>query len=362
MTAFLGRLLVYSAVLLAANPVMATTTPSALDQLVTRRDALIEEFRRSDASTFSSVAPYVVAFRQGMSPVVNELEQLASSRTGKERLEVQVELAKALALANRTDDAARLFDSIAPKLERLGDRERAFKSWIGAARNHQSGRRFEAAAEAFRRAAEVVGSDPTPRQRQDLASYAAEFQESRGELEAALVSGFEADRTALNNEDRYFAGLALSTIFEKLGKSCDERRLVDTRSLEAGDDGWGACRRATAAAVRWDQRAKEVARANGWRLLAQMKNDLSLSPGSALWETNRRLDQKFADTVIARPRTATDVLVSELFWTSAGSPSDGAKTELSLLLGSIQATANAIAFASTPTTLIAQANAADLQR
>ena len=355
MTAFLRRVLVCSAALLTTTPVVAAP-PSKVDELVARRDALVEEFRHSDASTFSGVVPYMVALRQGMSNVVTDFEQLASSRTGKDRLDVQVELAKALALAGRRDDAVRLFESIAPQFDRLGDPERAFRSWIGAARNHQSERRFGKAAEAFRRAAEVAGSSPTPRQSHDLASYAAEFQDGRGELEAALLSGFEADRTALNNEDRYYAGLSLASTFGKLAKSCDERRLVDARSLEAGDDGWGACRRATAAAFRWDRRAKEAASANGWRLLAQMKTDLSLSPGAQMWESNLKHDRTFAASVIAHPRTAGDVLVSERFWTAVGT-----QAELGQMLDSIQATADTVGLASNPTTLMGRASAADLQ-
>jgi len=360
MTAFLHRVWICSAALLAATPAAAAPA-SQVDRLVAQRDALIEQFRRSDASTFSSVAPYILTLRQGMGPVVTQFEQLASTRTGKQRLDVQIELAKALALVNRKDDAARLFESIAPQFARLGDRERAFKSWIGAARNHQDMRRFEAAAEAYRHAAEVAGSSPTPRQRQDLASYAAEFQEGRGELEAALVSGFEADQTALNAEDRYYAALELASTFGSLAKTCDERRLVDARSLEAGDDGWGACRRAVAAAKRWDLRAKEAARASGWRLLAQMQTDLSLSPGALAWENNLKLDQKFAASAIARPRSAKDVLVSEHFWTSAAGAGGGAEAQIGQLLDSIQATADTIAFATSPTILISQANSAELQ-
>ena len=116
-----------------------------------------------------------------------------------------------------------------------------------------------AADDALQQAVQVAGPNPSCEQRYDLADYLAHLQVARGELEAGLASALAAGRDAVTEEERFYAASDTADAFLQFATSCDYHKLVDARSSDLDDDGWGACRRAVAAADEYYARAAEIA-------------------------------------------------------------------------------------------------------
>jgi hypothetical protein len=178
---------------------------------------------------------------------------------------------------------------------------------------------YHAASRAFERATDIAGDAPSPKQLLALLSYGAQLHAMRGEIGAQLVDTLFALQQATGAEDRFYAELDVADTLQKLAEGCDPRPLIDAKSAEGGDDLYGACRRAVAAAHAFYGRACETAAVLGWTALAHemqgFQHRLALS--LRLIEMGART-ARLVSTDVFCPQAPDDVLASRDFQPLAG--------------------------------------------
>jgi len=82
-----------------------------------------------------------------------------------------------------------------------------------------------------------------------------------------VIDALNAIRLSSDPKDRFFLELDLADGLQKSATSCDYRPLVDAQTSEDGDDAYGACRRAVAAARTAYQQAGSTAASLRWAYL-----------------------------------------------------------------------------------------------
>ena len=258
-TAFLFALLMPVAGSANADP--------GLQRLVNEREQWLEGARRTGTQDLPQLAKLDAS-----------LEQLLAQRSGAERLQVQIELAKVRRQRGEAAQAASLFEATAVAAADAGRSGLAFDAWIGALRAYSDLNDIEATERSYDQAIKAAGRRPTPKQAYDIASYGSEVFDRRGENEAALVASLEATGLAVSGPDRFTAQQETANAFLKLAESCDDRPLVDSLSIDDADR-WGACRRAVRAAQNAFAAAERTANGLGWKWLAAQVGALRRNSG-----------------------------------------------------------------------------------
>ena len=209
-----------------------------VDAFRARREAYIDEFRRTGELPSGL-----------MSALAAELETTSASLPAGNRGALLFELATLQRIQGGFAEAIATYRQAIEDAGGIGDV--AFDAWIGIARAHAYGTKDHGvAAEAFQSAVDVAGPDPSRQHRYTMADYLSQLQSGRGELEAALVNALQADRLADSDLERFYAELDTGDVLQQFAQSCDYRQLVDAKTFSGeADDGWGACRRAVAAAA-----------------------------------------------------------------------------------------------------------------
>lgn len=258
----------------------------------------------------------------------------------EERSALMFELATVQRLQGRFEDAIVSYQAAIENAS--GGNEVVFDAWIGIARAHAYGARDHgAAASAFRHAIDVAGATPSRKQRYDLADYAAQLQSGRGELDAALINGLEANRLAETDEERFYARLDTGDVLQQFVQSCDYRPLMDTKTIAGGDaDRWGACRRAIDAIRSYYLGARQMAERLGWDFLRGLADQQigGLVFRQALIEQSASMD-RIGKASVFDAEDVGDVLVSEEFVSGASTLTD--IPALADLIGSVVADAEA---------------------
>ena len=242
----------------------------------------------------------------------SQLRAALSATPPGNRSELLYELATIQRIQGQFKDAAKTYQLAIN--DAFGRSDVLFDAWIGMARTYSYGTSDLGAAErAFQRAVEVAGANPTRKRRFEMADYASQLQERRGELEAALVSALEANRLAGNDEERFSAQFDTGGVLMQFANSCDYRRLVDAKSVsDLSDDGWGACRRTVAAASSYYARARDTAERLGWDYFQQMSEEFitgNLRARLSLIESKASIDKAMHPDVF----NAEQVVVNEAF-------------------------------------------------
>ena len=347
--------------LVAASMARAASIQPALQGLIAQEGRLVEDFRRTDGQDLTDIASAAEIFRAKAAVLAAKYDALVQAAQGRERVLAQTEQATTLLHMSRAEPAAALAEQAAREAERLGDPATAFRDWMVAARAQDDQRRYQVAEGDYERAVTAAGAAPTPKERSDIATYRSQLQERRGEYEAALVSAYQADRYAVTEEDRYYAATALSDSFFKLANSCGERLLIDARSADAGDDGTGACRRAVVATRRWEDRAKMIARANGWTLLvAGATKSMDVAAGSPMWEGRLQISRRVVADALFQPTDPARVAVTETFWTSLPDTLGANGAPFAQLLGQIRGAQAVLGSEPDPTSLTLKADEVEL--
>jgi CHAT domain-containing protein len=266
----------------------------SIDPLRAEREAYIEHFRIHGRQELERVR----TLEARLQAVVRESEGPL-----KVKASALYELATVQRLTNRFGEAIGTYQQAAATAARLGLDDVAFDAWIGIARAYGT-RDHGRAKEAFRRAVDIAGSDPTPKQSYEMADYASQLQAGRGELEAALVNAIEANRLARNDEERFYAQLNVGDVLQKFAESCDYRKLIDAKTSAEGDS-WGACRRAVRAAESYYAEARDTAKRLGWNFLSEQADGFISALGVRLSLINQRASLERVST--AKAFTAQDV-------------------------------------------------------
>ena len=252
------------------------------------------------------------------SALEKKAETVVEGSEGELRARALFELATIRRLTNRFDEAIVTYQQAARIAAELGLDDVVFDAWIGVARAHAYGTRDHgSAAEAFRHASKIAGSEPSPKQAYDMADYASQLQSGRGELEAALVNAIEANRLASKDAERFYAQLDAGDVLQKFAESCDYRKLIDSKSASDEGDSWGACRRAVAAANAYYEEARDTAKRLGWNFLVQETEGFISRLGTRLFLINQRASfEKLGVAQVFTAQDVDDVLLNDDF--SAG--------------------------------------------
>jgi hypothetical protein len=256
----------------------------------------------------------------------NRVANLAGHCSGAALAQALVELGTMQRLREAFQTAIETLTEGAQLAVAAGRTDIAFAAYINIARAHAYGtKNYSAAATAFDCAAAAAGATATPKQRFDLANYRSHLEAGRGELDSAIVDSVEAVRAATSDDDRFYASLDLADALLKKAESCDYRPLSDARSHESGDDLYGACRRALAAADAQYTDARAIADRLGWRFLAQQVSSIQsqLQARAQLIELRARTHALMFPGPFA-PNTVHDVLVNENFAPTASQQPDAA--------------------------------------
>jgi len=297
--------------------IMASSEAIAVDPLEPlreEREAYIEYFRKHGEQQLERAVALEARLQSALQEAKgSSLEALAL-----------FELATMQRLTSRFDEAIVTFERSGETATRFGLNDAAFDAWIGVARAHAYGTRDHGAAvEAFRRAAEIAGSDPTPKQKYEMADYASQLRAGRGELEAALVSAIEANRFARDEAERFYAQLDAADVLQKFAESCDYRKLVDAKTASDEGDTWGACRRAVGAAKSYYEEARESARKLGWDFLLKETEGFISRLGMRLLLIDQRASfEKMGTAQVFTAQDIDDVLVNEDFAAGASELSE----------------------------------------
>ena len=153
-----------------------------LKQLRASRDECVSHFRIN--GIFDS---------EKAQDIETELERIVDECTGDLKAKAIFDLATIQTITNNFKDAIKNYETSAIYAERIGDMELTFDAWLGVARSHAYGTRDHgAAARAFELAIRNAGSEPTPKQRYEMAGYESQIQAGWGELAPALVNAINA--------------------------------------------------------------------------------------------------------------------------------------------------------------------------
>lgn len=216
------------------------------------RETYIDTYRRTGEHPLEPL----VALEQ-------ELFAVLDAAPAESRGSLLVEIASMQRLQFRLEEAIATYE--AALAEGVG-REVAFDAWIRIAQiRAQQTKDHGAADEALQNALAAAGENPTRKNRYELAANRALLQNARGEIEAALSNALEASRLAATDDERYFAEIGIGDTLGQFAQSCHYRQLIDAKTYsDESDDGWGACRRAVAAASKYYAQSAEIAARVGW--------------------------------------------------------------------------------------------------
>lgn len=234
-------------------------TVDTLEQLRAARESYINNFR-----IHGTLDP------EKARAIEKDIRVFIYGSDGEQRARALFELATIQRITNQFRTAIDNYESVVATAAALGNKGLLFDAWLGIARSHANGiLNHGAANEAFERAVVSAGMEPTPKQSYDMANYESQIQTGRGELEAALMNAFESIRLAQDNTDLFYAQLYMGDILQKFAESCDYRKLIDAKTYNAGEDSWGACRRAVSASKVYYMKAKQTAQELGWYFLVR---------------------------------------------------------------------------------------------
>ncbi len=308
---FLIALGVLHAGLLAAMVAsFAAIAADPLDQFRAEREAWINDFRVN--GTFDVAR---------LNPLIDALGAFSGHTVGEMRARVLLELGTLQRLKFDMAAAAATLKEAAEVAATVGLHDVVFDAWIGTARAQLAARNHGAAASALERATDAAGANPTDKQRSDLALLQAELLANRGEIEAGLVEAIQAVRLAQDGNGRFQAELQVGDDLDKLVNRCDLRLLRDSKSDEAQDDDWGACRRALALARSAYERAANTADGLGWHFLAARARQFQQDLSNQLSRFELRVQNlKQPDIVGFAPRSRRDVLVHRVFAAEMSGP------------------------------------------
>ena len=296
----LARSLLTVAVISCANSVSARTA-DPVAPFHTAVEAVVDRFRQTgevDAAALAEAA--------------RGLESHVQNTSGETHARALMQLGTVLRMSNDYQGAIKAQIEAAREAEALGLKDLAFDAWIGIYRANENGPNdHAAAAAAFDRAIDTAGAHPSDKQRAALAGYLAQFEIARGELEAGVIDALTATRLTKDPKDRFYSQLDLADGLDKLARSCDFRPLIDARSSEDGDDVYGACRRALAAARTVYEQAGSSAAALGWTaLVGQVRQfEHGLDQRGALIDMYAKR-QKMIPASLYHPHAVRDVLAT----------------------------------------------------
>jgi len=306
------RSIVLTMLLILVAPAMSQNEFPEIDSLRVLRDDYINHFRRTGE------------FRD---EIASQLERnataTADTATGELAARARYELATVLRLTGRFEEAITQFHKIATMAEALGLSDVAFDAWIGIARAHAYGTADHgASAAAIATAIEIAGTQPTPKQRYEIADYSAQLQTGRGDLQSALINALDAQLLASSPDQAFYAALGVGDVLQKFAESCDYQKLFDARSHE-DDDPWGGCRRAATSAEHYYLHAQQLAEKLGWGALARQAAGFHSRLRSRLMiiESKARFDT-MVDPGIFSALDAGDVLVNDNFEAGASGISE----------------------------------------
>jgi CHAT domain-containing protein len=291
-------------VILMANA--NTRAVETLDQLRASRDAYVNHFRVT--GTRDPQAAGALEARAGT---------FVEACDGEPHARGLFELATIRRINNKFEQAIKNYEGAAAAAEALGLEDLLFDAWLGIARSHAYGtRNHGAAAAAFERAVVTAGTEPTRKQRYEMADYASQIQAGWGDLEAALLNAMEAIRLAQNDSDLFYAQLDTGDVLQKFAESCDYRKLVDVKTDE-DEDAWGACRRAVGSARHYYVQAKQTAQKLGWHFLEKETEGFINRLEMRLFIINQKASfEKVGPSEVFKAQDVRNVLVNEDF--SAG--------------------------------------------
>lgn len=256
--------------------------------------------------------------------LAGKLEKVVDRSAGELRARALFELATLRRLTSRFEEAIDVYQRAAKAAKALDLTDLEFDAWLGIARSHAYGtRNHGAAAQAFRRALESAGDEPTRKQRYEMADYAAQLQSGRGELEVALVNAIEANRLAQDDTERFYAQLDAGDVLQRFAQSCDYRKLIDAKTIDDEGDSWGACRRAVGAARSYYEAARDTAERLGWAFLVRQTEGFIDRLGPRLFLINQRAAfEKLGTAQVFKAQEVDDVLVNEEFAAGASELSE----------------------------------------
>ncbi|TEU00601.1 MAG: CHAT domain-containing protein [Anaerolineales bacterium] len=277
-----------------------------LEQLRASRDAYINHFRIHGTRD-----------PEKASAIENNIKTFVEASDGELRARALFELAMIQRISNKFGEAIRNYESTAAVAEALGHKDLLFDAWLGIARSHAYGTRDHGAtAVAFEQAVVSAGTEPTPKQRYEMAGYLSQMQAGRGELEAALLNAMEAIRLAQDDSDLFYAQLDTGDILQKFAESCDYRKLIDAKTYME-EDSWGACRRAVGTARHYYVQARQTAQKLGWHFLDKEAAGFISRLDMRLFLIEQKASfEKLGQASVFKAQDVRDVLVNEDF--SAG--------------------------------------------
>jgi len=283
-----------------------TKAVETLDQLRASRDAYVNQFRVTGARD-----------PQNASALEARIKTFVEACDGELYARALFELATILRINNKFEEAIRNYESTAAAADALGHKDLLFDACLGIARSHAYGtRNHGAAAAAFERAVVSAGTEPTLKQRYEMADYASQMQAGWGDLEAALLNAMEAIRLKQNDSDLFYAQLDTGDVLQKFAESCDYRKLVDVKTID-DEDAWGACRRAVSSARHYYVQARQTAQKLGWHFLEKEAEGFISRLDMRLFIINQKASfEKLGQTGVFKAQDVRDVLVNEDF--SAG--------------------------------------------
>jgi CHAT domain-containing protein len=290
--------------MILSAPVEAAEAPDPVAPFRAQREAVVDGFRVSGGLDTARLAT-----------AAEGLQAVVQGTTGEARARALMELGTILRMSNNYQKAIETQTEAAKEAEALGLRDLAFDAWIGAARANEYGpANHGAAAVALERAVDTAGHQPSEKQRADLAGYLAQFEIARGELDAGIIHALTAIRLTRDSKDRFYSELDLADGLQKLAESCDYRPLVDAKSAEDGDNVYGACRRAVAAARAAYEQARSTAGPLGWtHLVNEVRGfESRLAIRAQLIEMRASADKMSFGNVF-HPRSSGDVLANRQF-------------------------------------------------
>lgn len=307
--------------------VSGPATADGLAELSAARQAYVDHFRSSGQQQPAEAARLAA-----------QLQRLSASAEGESLARALWELGTVQRFTGRFAEAIDSYQRAVQAATAAGASDAAFDAWIGIARAHLYGTADHgAAARAFASAEAAAGDSPSAKQRYELADYAAQLQAGRGELEAGLISALQAIRFASGDDERFYAHLDAGDALQKFAERCDYRKLIDARSADDiadGGDGWGACRRAVAAAQSHYTETRRIADGLDWGFLAAQAQGFldRLEPRLFLIEQRASFEQQTTSGLFSA-KSADDVLVNEDF--AAGASGLGEYSALAGLIDQV---------------------------
>jgi hypothetical protein len=154
---------------------VARTKAHAEDRVDTyraAREAYINDFRVNGRHELAPLAP-----------LEHDLRLMTATTTGEVQARALFELGSVEWLSNEFPESVSTLTRAAELATRLGRQDIAFDAWVSAARAHIIGTHDHGAAEAAMDSAiAAAGSNPSPKQRYEIARYDSEGSVARGEL------------------------------------------------------------------------------------------------------------------------------------------------------------------------------------